>query len=397
MAVEIDPEGDTLLRLKNPVTELADWIEEPEARAWKILYNAPDDYPTVEAESSGATQESINEQHTAHDSPPTINNADTEPPPPPELNEEEAEPPIDEVEPEIHYRVSSGQLKNTSEYFRRMFKGGYRETSPDAADGLRHIEAFYWDPEALLILLNIIHARNKLVPQVVTLEMLAKLAQIVDYYKLTDVVSIWSEMWIGELKKRTMPTDYCWSSVLWTFISWVFGDSDVFEKMTAVALKQSRGKIQTFDLPIPQFIIDSIDERRQDVIKAIIIGLHSLLAELRDGKKGCSFTCGSMLLGSLMRYMHSNNLLSDLSSRPQSPFLGLSFEDTANGIRSMVSPLWTDQLSYYGYDNTWHACKLEDMVQPIVAGMDQSMKGLRLEEFGVSGRFTYVRPYFVEA
>lgn len=93
---------------------------------------------------------------------------------------------------------------------------------------------------------------------------------------------------------------------------------------------------------------EAIDKQRQNSIRAMIEGLHNLLTELRDGQKGCSFACGSMLLGSLMKSMHSNNLLSDLSLRPQIPFSGLSFEGTAAGIRLMQSPPWDECLSDHG-------------------------------------------------
>jgi hypothetical protein len=56
-----------------------------------------------------------------------------------------------------------------------MFKGKYRETSVNAEDGLHHIKVWNSDPEALLIILNIIHARASHVPRVVELQMLARL------------------------------------------------------------------------------------------------------------------------------------------------------------------------------------------------------------------------------
>ncbi|KAF2789110.1 hypothetical protein K505DRAFT_328457 [Melanomma pulvis-pyrius CBS 109.77] len=413
----IDPEGDTLLILKDPLKELMTWEEEPAPEAWKILLRGHIDI----AQTNSATQSSSNTRNYA-------NGTNTESLLPiSDPHEEEADSPIDEVEPEIHYRVSSGQLKLTSEYFRNMFKGNYRETSPDTDDGLLHIEAFNWDPDALLTILNIIHARANLIPRAVGLEMLAKLAQIVDYYKMGDAVSRDSERWIHTLKSTTLPMYYCQESVMWICISWVFADAEMFEMMTAVALNHSRGPIQTLDLPIPPQIIEAIDDKRQNSINAMIEGLHKTLIELRDGQRGCSFACGSMLLGSLMKHMHSNNLLSDLSLHPQTPFLGLSFEGTAEGIRSMKSPLWSNPpsdhwnksgnafgsgtTSWGGGTSSWgggtsswgsssfqhaddfrnnnhssqlHVCKLEEIVKPILDSAGLTMTGLKLEFFNGS-------------
>jgi hypothetical protein len=270
----IDPEGDTLLILKEPVRELKAWEQEPEPGAWKGLYKQSNDdvalkkgekksrknVDTTEihhdlfitAQTNSAVQGSSNERNNT-------NNVDTASLLPlSDPHKEEANSPIDEVEPEIRYRVASGQLKLTSKYFRNMFKGKYQETSLDANDGLHHIEAVGWDPEALLTILNIIHARAHLVPRAVELTMLAKLAQIVDYYEIRDAVSRDSESWIHKLEKTTLLKYYCQESVMWICISWVFGEAEIFKTMTALALNHSRGPIQTLDLPIPPHIIGTV-------------------------------------------------------------------------------------------------------------------------------------------
>jgi hypothetical protein len=82
---------------------------------------------------------------------------------------------------------------------------------------------------------------------------------------------------------------------------------------------------------------DSIDRRRQALIHPVIGNLHSLVADLRDGETSCSFECESILLGALMKQMHRESLL---WPRPSKPFLGFSFVEIAQTIRSLQSPVW---------------------------------------------------------
>lgn len=53
-------------------------------------------------------------------------------------------------------------------------------------DGLYHVPAEDWDGEALLCVLQVLHLHNSQVPRTVSLEMLAKIAVLVDFYKCAD-------------------------------------------------------------------------------------------------------------------------------------------------------------------------------------------------------------------
>jgi len=54
----------------------------------------------------------------------------------------------------------------------------------DQNDDCFHITGENWDEEALLILMNIIHGHTQEVPRTVDLELLTRMAEIVDYYEL---------------------------------------------------------------------------------------------------------------------------------------------------------------------------------------------------------------------
>ncbi|PVH90710.1 hypothetical protein DM02DRAFT_547285, partial [Periconia macrospinosa] len=220
-----------------------------------------------------------------------------------------ASEPTTSEDDEIHYLVSSRHLMLASPWFRRtLTRDGFIEASKDPSDGRYHVLASDWDEEALLILLNIFHVRTRQVPTTVSLEMLAKVAVLVDYYELqnAEVMERDTRDWITELRRSVkIPSTYCRDLMLWICISRVFYMSADFEEATAVAIKGSEGWIQTLDLPIHQEITSSIERVRCDALEYIISELHRLLKVYRDFNYSCpsdssySFQCGVFLFGAL--------------------------------------------------------------------------------------------------
>ncbi|KAF2656839.1 hypothetical protein K491DRAFT_715057 [Lophiostoma macrostomum CBS 122681] len=99
----------------------------------------------------------------------------------------------------IHYHVSSRHLILASKIFRTMMTGenwaqGFRED-----DGLFYTRPEQWDAEAFLVLMNVLHLQNRKVPRTLSLEMLAKIAVIVDFYECEEAVEVFSKMWIDDL------------------------------------------------------------------------------------------------------------------------------------------------------------------------------------------------------
>jgi hypothetical protein len=157
----------------------------------------------------------------------------------------------------VYFRVSSRHLMLASPWIRRaLTKDAWSESNRHEVDGLFHITAEDWDEDSFLILLNILHLRNRQVPRTVTLEMLAKIAVLVDYYECGEAIELFTDMWITSLTKGTkIPSIHNRDLVLWIWISWVFNLSDCFERATAVAIKQSDEGIRSLDLPLPTKVI----------------------------------------------------------------------------------------------------------------------------------------------
>jgi hypothetical protein len=153
----------------------------------------------------------------------------------------------------VQFRVSSRHLMLASPWFNRALKReGWSESARDEEDGLFHITAEDWDADAFLILLNIFHLRNRQVPRAVSLDMIAKIAVLVDYYECEESIELFTAMWIKSLKENTpVPSVACRNLVLWIWTSWVFDIGDCFKRATAVAIKSSVENFHTLGLPIP--------------------------------------------------------------------------------------------------------------------------------------------------
>jgi hypothetical protein len=154
---------------------------------------------------------------------------------------------------EVHYRVSSRHLALASPWFKRaLSKYGWSESGRNPEDGMFHVKAADWDEEALLVVLNILHLRNGKVPRSVSLEMLAKIAVLVDYYECGEALEVFTEKWIESLKASTpVPSTYDRDLVLWIWVSWIFDLADHFERATAVVIKEGQETLRNLELPIP--------------------------------------------------------------------------------------------------------------------------------------------------
>lgn len=291
----IDPDADTVIVLTNPSTSFAPWVPvaaEPVEESIASIEEVPtfDSYRGLSkaqkkklekqqkadrmqmklaeerraiAETEGSTIGAERVEHangfpmgegSATATVPEVSlpqhGEDSPSPEPAQINEP--------VEEEIHYHVSSRHLQLASSWFKRaLTKEAWAES--ELVDGQYRISAQDWDEDALLLVLNILHLRNKQVPRTVSLDMLAKIAILVDYYSCGEAVELFTDMWIKDAKmKAAVPQSYCRDLVLWIWISWVFDLSQQFAKATAVAVSQCTEAMQTLNLPISEKVTSEL-------------------------------------------------------------------------------------------------------------------------------------------
>ncbi|KAF3059544.1 hypothetical protein GL218_05109 [Daldinia childiae] len=157
--------------------------------------------------------------------------------------------PIYKSNAKVQFLLSSRHLSLASGYFKNLLRGPWIEATPTSPDGRLCVDAEGWDENSMLILMRIIHGHNYKIPKSMTLEEVAKVAVLVDYYQCHEAVMVWSDVWINNMPgydKHTFNRDI----VLWILVTQVFRKEKLFKNATLVAIQHCKGKFPTLGLPI---------------------------------------------------------------------------------------------------------------------------------------------------
>lgn len=156
---------------------------------------------------------------------------------------------------EFRLRLSSKHLVLASPRLRKMYYGDWKEATDRDEDGLltwRVGDLF--DPAVFITVMNVIHGRNRELPRVVNLELLAKIAVVTDYLMCHESMEVLSVVWMNELK-GSLPDTYCRDLILWIMISFIFRDQDAFSSATRIAILRSDKEVPSTGIPIHDDII----------------------------------------------------------------------------------------------------------------------------------------------
>ena len=215
--ITIDPNGDTLLKLKDIRWELPEWIDE-------ATHFAPPAEITESSHEDTAAEGAEESDQRKH----------------PE---------------EVHFLVSSRQLRLVSTYFDNIFKKNFAESVADPADGRYHIWATEWNPTALEQLLIVAHARNTGLKDHVDLNETVEMALIIDYYDMRDAPYAHSKKcslrWGGNNHYSRAANHILGSNfVKRVFLSYVSQSNEVLGRAIDIAKKHSKGPLQDLGLPL---------------------------------------------------------------------------------------------------------------------------------------------------
>ncbi|KAM6476150.1 hypothetical protein HDV62DRAFT_257696 [Trichoderma sp. SZMC 28011] len=305
---EIDPSGDTLLILQNANAPFAVLPSSGPQAKQKASDSTPDD------KTAGKAQD-----------------ADSKP------KEESSKPKDADSKPTVQMRLSSKHLTLASKYFQKLTANNWKE-SKDSTPEFSYsyvINANDWDEKALLLLMNIIHGRTSKVPRYIDLELLAKMAVLVDYYQCHEVVAFFSQTWLSSIFiviPRKGERDF----MLRLVVCLVFSETFNFQLLTKTIIWGATGPIDSLGLPIKQDIIDALNDSREYAIETVVAEFLKLRQRLCEDQM-CSFECSSIHLGALLKAMSKMGLMDPI---PTSPYPGHSLMALEQAIREIKEPTW---------------------------------------------------------
>jgi hypothetical protein len=110
------------------------------------------------------------------------------------------------------------------------------------------------EPNALLVLLKLIHGRNWDVPRQLDLTTLTEISILVDHYDLRETVSMMAECWRSNIDFRR-PHTFDKEILQWMCVSWVFDWREIWNEVTRVAKLHCFSLICETRLPIPKLAL----------------------------------------------------------------------------------------------------------------------------------------------
>ena len=110
------------------------------------------------------------------------------------------------------------------------------------------------DPNALVILLRMMHGKFKDVPCIVNLRTLANLAVLVKKYGLSEVTCHFSDHWLEHLE-GSIPDSLNDSLLPCMAIACVFQRLDILRRLSRVAIVESDSLLEASHLPIPDCLL----------------------------------------------------------------------------------------------------------------------------------------------
>ncbi|KAF8426725.1 hypothetical protein EV426DRAFT_560114 [Tirmania nivea] len=179
------------------------------------------------------------------------------------------------------------------------------------------------DPNALGVILRVIHLQHDWVPPSLDEKQLYAVAVICDKYDMRQSLEVWLTKWISTLVE---PPAAPISGDKWLFIAHAFARKDLYSRLTKDLILECRvdkdgnllmGNGNTLNEHIPGHIVAQISSRRRITIKAIINNLHSSIEEYGTPETSkCTSkqdACDDFVLGFLIRTFKRLKMYPDAS------------------------------------------------------------------------------------
>ncbi|KAG4259292.1 hypothetical protein FPRO03_12968 [Fusarium proliferatum] len=239
---------------------------------------------------------------------------------------------------EKHFLCSQKHLTLASRRASKLFSSAFKEALKQD-DGLYHWNfGDVFDVQAFEVVLKIIHGKTRRVPQRAKLNLLSKIASIVDDLECYDALSFCTETWLSSYGGPfyTLPQRMDKKLAQLILVSFVFANKQIFRDSTKRAARYTCEGMPTFDLPIRADIPRRIEESRIEVLQYLVDGLYKVHDDLLQRKLGCSEGCRALLLGSFLQVMTAAGLY----PRPESPFYSLRLDSIISSLRDIQPSIY---------------------------------------------------------
>ncbi|KAG9253428.1 uncharacterized protein F5Z01DRAFT_623717 [Emericellopsis atlantica] len=281
-------------------------------------------------------------------------------------------------EAERKMRLSSQHLILASDYFKSALTKGFAESVPESGEFAHVVRAENMNLEALRLVMSIVHGQTHQVPRKISLDLLAKVAVVVDYYKFHKAVDFFFQVWAEQIET---PAEWQYGTgfLLRLLVSCIFQEKEMFQKLTKVYLLHSRGPIHHLDLPPLALIRDPLEKARQDLVAKTIGQVHALLQSFYKHDPPCSYNCAAFQFGLLAKGLHTLGLY---DPQPQAPFHGFSFDAFQAAVEKIHAPRYTGEpgpgpgSALFDGGRHRQECNLTNKIKPIFQRLRDGIQGL---------------------
>ncbi|PVH85241.1 hypothetical protein DL98DRAFT_409424, partial [Cadophora sp. DSE1049] len=244
------------------------------------------------------------------------------------------------------------------------------------------------DPEIFTILLNIVHGQVRQVPPEVSVKIMTGLSILVDKYQWHEIIELYVKLWMPKLKD-SFPTEFTPAVPSWISISWVFRLSAEFQHVTKLAQLESCGPLDNGQsLPIPAYIIDQIEDHRQEGITSLLAAITKIINKFNNAEVACRsnfdnaaekkrYACDAMIVGTLLKSAVKNGLW----PLPELPYPDWSIERVANGLRNLELMAMCDEtFQHWNRNKPKPAHGWTDWLLDEAKRVEETCEGLVLDE-----------------
>jgi hypothetical protein len=265
---------------------------------------------------------------------------------------------------EVRYKVCSLTLRGSSPYFQAIFKHSFAEAKP-LADGMIHFKAENFHSRAMIILLKFLHGRQVITRRALSLDDLVNIAIIVDYYNISiaslakysqDCYTYFQDAVVRLINGRVdswdfftiVPVGQHKSAMKLMLVTWVFGVSWLFERLTSDHVDHACAPLQDFDLPISSVVLE-INDIRRELIHSEGDILFNICGSIQSHDPNCPTNCKPMNLAVVSKAMHGAGLMANGEPTPlDSGFPGLNYTE----VQKMVKDIGCKALPFSTHDAT---------------------------------------------